>query len=165
MTVATGSALATPVDKIYLTNDVMYKQALDGLGPEQLCCRPTENNTHMLWIAGHVPQTRTSVLKLMGETFDTGWGDLFTRGSVLKDASSYPSIAEIFATMDKVSAQLHARLTSLSEETLCAAAVGPKFPNSSNLLEQIGFLAWHDSYHIGQLAYIRKSLGFAGIVG
>jgi len=165
MTVASGSALASPVDKIYLTNEMMFKKALEGLSIEQLFYRPTETNTPMLWIAGHIPETRTSVLKLMGEEFETGWGDLFKRGHILKDAAGYPTISEIFATLDELSARLHARLTSLSDEQLSSAAVGPKFPNSNTLLEQIGFLAWHESYHVGQLAYIRRSLGFAGIVG
>jgi uncharacterized damage-inducible protein DinB len=165
MTVASRNGLAAPVDKIYLTNEMMLRKALDGLTLGQLFFRPTEINNPMLWIAGHIVQTRTSILKLMGEEFDTGWGGLFTRGCVLKDAASYPTISEILATLDSLSARLHARLTSLSDEQLSSPAVGPKFPNSDTLLEQVGFLAWHESYHVGQLAYIRKSLGFAGIGG
>jgi hypothetical protein len=27
------------------------------------------------------------------------------------------------------------------------------------------FLAWHDSYHTGQMGYLRKWLGYEGLVG
>jgi uncharacterized damage-inducible protein DinB len=31
--------------------------------------------------------------------------------------------------------------------------------------EQLAFFALHDSYHVGQLAYVRKTLGLPGVVG
>jgi uncharacterized damage-inducible protein DinB len=150
---------------IYLTNEGLFKKALGGLSAEQLAYRPTENNTPIIWIAGHIAQTRAFVLKLMGEDFDTGWGDLFGRGAVLKDASAYPPVEEIQGTMDKVSERLQAKIASLGEEDCARPATGPNLPNATSLIEQVAFLALHESYHVGQLAYIRKSLGFAGMVG
>jgi len=31
--------------------------------------------------------------------------------------------------------------------------------------DQIAFLTMHDTYHVGQLAYVRKALGLPGVVG
>ena len=36
---------------------------------------------------------------------------------------------------------------------------------SKYLGDQIAFLAMHDTYHVGQLAYVRKALGLPGVVG
>ena len=33
------------------------------------------------------------------------------------------------------------------------------------MADQIAFFALHDSYHVGQMAYIRKALGYQGIAG
>jgi hypothetical protein len=38
-------------------------------------------------------------------------------------------------------------------------------PNARTLMHEIAQLAWHDSYHLGQMAYLRKALGFDGLVG
>jgi uncharacterized damage-inducible protein DinB len=33
------------------------------------------------------------------------------------------------------------------------------------MADQLGFFALHDTYHVGQLAYIRKALGYPALVG
>jgi hypothetical protein len=162
---ATESPLVTPIRKIYLTNEGLTAKALGGLTFEQLTYRLTENNSPMIWIAAHIVQSRAFVLKLTGESFDTRWGSLFARGAAVPEPAAYPPVSEIAGRMAEVSAQLYATLSSLSPEQLAVPAPGVNFPNAETLLEQVGFLALHESYHVGQLAYIRKSLGFPGLVG
>ena len=162
---ASESPLVTPIRKIYLTNQGLTAKALDGLTFQQLTSRLTENNTPMLWIAAHIVQSRVFALKLMGEDFDTQWGKLFARGAAVPEPSLYPPVSDIADRMAEVSALLYSRLSSLSPEQLALPAPGVTLPNSDTLLEQIGFLGLHESYHVGQLAYIRKSLGFPGLVG
>jgi hypothetical protein len=58
MTTTTCSTVATPIAKIFATNDDLALRALDGLTHKQLWEAPTERNNAMLWIAGHVVQTR-----------------------------------------------------------------------------------------------------------
>ena len=38
-------------------------------------------------------------------------------------------------------------------------------PAVQTIAHQIAFMAMHDTYHVGQLAYARKALGHAGVVG
>ena len=41
-----------------------------------------------------------------------------------------------------------------------------KFPiKQPGVLGALAFLALHDSYHLGQLGYLRKVLGHPGVVG
>ena len=72
MTTATSSAVVAPLAMIFAVNDDLVSRALDGLKPEELWHAPTDQNNAMLWIAGHVVQTRATVLKLLGEAVDTG---------------------------------------------------------------------------------------------
>ena len=67
MTTATTSAVAAPIAMIFSVNDDLVFRALDGLTREQLWQAPTDRNNAMLWIAGHVVQTRAMVLKLLGD--------------------------------------------------------------------------------------------------
>ncbi len=37
----------------------------------------------MLWIFGHMVNTRAQLLKMLGGEADLGWGDVFSRGAEL----------------------------------------------------------------------------------
>ena len=62
----------------------------------------------MLWVAGHVVQTRATVLQMLGQPVDTGWGNLFDRGIRIGDAKQYPSGTDVARVMREVSPQLRA---------------------------------------------------------
>jgi uncharacterized damage-inducible protein DinB len=149
---------------IFAVNDDLVSRALDGLTSEQLWRAPTEHNNAMLWIAGHVVQTRATILRLLGEAVDTGWGALFERGAVVGTADDYPSRESIEHVQREVGPRLLAKLASLDEEYLASPAT-MALPGVRTMADQLGFFALHDTYHVGQLAYIRKALGYPALVG
>jgi uncharacterized damage-inducible protein DinB len=164
MTTTTTSALAAPIAMIFSFNEPFVYQALDGLTDDELWRAPSERNNNMLWVAGHVVQTRAMVLGFLGEPVDTGWGKLFDRGAVLVDASQYPSRDEIERVMQDVSPRLNRKLTSRRDDALTRPAT-MQVPGTTTVADELAFFALHDSYHIGQLSYIRKSLGYPGLAG
>jgi len=119
----------------------------------------------MLWIYGHVVQTRATILGLLDDRFDTAWSDLFTRGSALHEPSHYPSRDDIDKMHRHIVDRLKARFDLLTETDLAGAARGKQLPGARTLGDQLAFLAFHESYHIGQLAYVRKALGHSAIAG
>ena len=164
MTTATKSTVIAPIAMTFLLNDDLALRALDGLTQEELWRAPTDRNNAMLWVAGHVVQTRAMVLGQLGEPVDTGWGDLFERGAKVSDAKRYPERDEIERVMRDVASRLQTKLASLGNEYLAGPAT-MQLPNATTMADQLAFFALHDSYHVGQMAYIRKSLGYAGIAG
>lgn len=167
MTSATMSPVAAPIATIFAINDAFVWQALSGLTQEQLWKAPTDRNNGLLWIAGHVVQTRALVLKLLGEPVDTGWGTLFDRGAqaaTVADAGRFPSGSEIERVMREVTPRLHAKLASLDDTSLAAPA-RLQVPGTKTVADELAFFALHDSYHVGQLSYVRKGLGYPGLAG
>jgi hypothetical protein len=79
-TAASTTSPAAPVAMIFSFNDGFVRQALEGLTQEELRRAPTIHNNPLLSVAGHVVQTRATVLEVLGEQVDTGWGNLFARG-------------------------------------------------------------------------------------
>jgi uncharacterized damage-inducible protein DinB len=157
-------AATTPIATMFSFNDHFALQALEGLTQDELWRAPTTHNNPMLWVAGHVVQTRAMLLQMLGEDIDTGWGKLFDRGATLGDAKQYPSGAEVARVMREISPRLLAALSKLNEEQLNrSASLG--IPGFQTLADELAFFALHDSYHVGQLAYIRKALGHPGIAG
>ena len=164
MTTATTSALAAPTAMIFTFNEPLVYQALNGLTDEELRRAPSDRNNNMLWVAGHIVRTRANMLGFLGDPVETGWGKLFDRGAVLVDANRYPSQHDIERVMREVSARLNAKLTSLTDDVLTRPAT-MQVPGTKTVADELAFFALHDSYHIGQLSFIRKSLGYPGIAG
>ena len=65
----------------------------------------------------------------------------------------------------EVNARLFTKLAEAGDDLLSREARGPRPPSAQTVGEQLAFLALHDSYHVGQLAYVRKALGLPGVVG
>ena len=66
--------------------------------------------------------------------------------------------------MNAVNQRLYAKLESLRDEDIVQPASGP-VPLIKTVADLATFLTMHESYHVGQLAYIRKLLGLPGLVG
>jgi hypothetical protein len=164
MTTPADSAPLAPLAMMLRINETLILRALDGLTDGQLWQRPTDHNNPMLWLAGHVVRSRARMLSVLGEPFDTGWGDAFARGSAVEASDRYAASAAILEMMTKVNPKLYARLESLQPADVAQPASGP-VPLIKTVAELATFLTIHDSYHVGQMAYIRKSLGLPGIIG
>jgi uncharacterized damage-inducible protein DinB len=164
MTTATASPLAAPTAMIFSFNEPFVYQALSGLTEDELRRAPSDRNNSMLWVAGHIVQTRAMVLRFLGDPVDTGWGKLFDRGAALVDPAQYPTGDQIERVMRDVSPRLNAKLTSLTDDILTRPAT-MQVPGTKTVADELAFFALHDSYHVGQLSYIRKSLGYLGLAG
>jgi uncharacterized damage-inducible protein DinB len=167
MTTATPSAVAAPIATIFAINDGFVLPAIAGLTHDELWKAPTDRNNGMLWIAGHVVQTRAMILQVLGESVDTGWGKLFDRSAPaakLDDAERYPPASDIERVMREVTPRLHAKLASL-DDTYLAAPARMQVPGTKTVADELAFFALHESYHVGQLAYVRKGLGHPGLAG
>jgi hypothetical protein len=163
---STTSAISAvrPISVTFSFNEPFLEQAPEGLSYEELWRTPTSHNNPILWVAGHIVQTRATVLQMLGHSADTGWGTLFDRGAKIGDRSQYPSATDMTRVMREVNPRLRAALATITEPELIRSASLP-IPGIDILMDELAFFALHESYHVGQLAYIRKSLGYPGLAG
>ena len=164
MTTITATTAAAPIAMIFAFSDSLVLQALDGLTHEELWRPLTPSNNPLLWVAGHIVQIRAMVLQILGDQADTGWGVLFDRGAKIGEPKDYPSGPEVARVMREISPRLHAALAALQDEQLNRPASLP-IPGLKTLTDELAFFALHDAYHVGQLAYVRKGLGYPGLAG
>lgn len=162
MTTTAATTSAAPIALIFAFNDPFVQQALDGLTHEELWRPLTKSNNPLLWIAGHIVQTRAMVLQILGEQAETGWGTLFDRGARIGDPKEYPAGPEIARGMTEISLRLHDALAALKDDQLNRPGSLP-IPGLKTLADELAFFALHESYHVGQLAYVRKGLGYPGL--
>jgi hypothetical protein len=160
----TSNPAVAPMALIFAFNEPLVQQALEGLSHDEAWRRLTNDNNPLLWVAGHIVATRAMVLQMLGEPVDTGWGGLFDRGAKLGDPTGYPSGEEVVRVMREITPRLHGALAALGDEQLSRPA-SLQIPGIKTLSDELAFFALHESYHAGQLAFLRKGLGYAGITG
>ena len=162
MTTITANSAVAPISVIFSFGDSFVLRALGGLSQEELWSPLTTSNNPLLWVAGHIVQTRAMVLEILGEFADTGWGKLFDMGAKVGNREDYPSGTEVARVLLEISPRLHAALAALDDEQLNRPAT-LAIPGLKTLADELAFFAMHDAYHVGQLGYIRKGLGHPGI--
>jgi uncharacterized damage-inducible protein DinB len=165
-TLETRPAAVAPIAFIFQANDGLIRQTLSDLPAEALWKQPGGVGNSIMWIVGHITQTRAGMLSLLGDRASTGWGELFRRGAQRQDPTAYPEAKAIKAVGIDLTKRVQARLATITEEEL-AAPINPavKLPNVNTVADALAFFAFHEAYHVGQLGYVKKALGYTAIAG
>jgi hypothetical protein len=164
-TATTYHPAVAPLALIFRINDGLATRSFAGLADAELWRQPTDKSNPLLWIFGHMVNTRAQMLGMLGEPFDTGWGKVFDRGAGLGDASSCPTREKVEGVSREVNRRLYAKLGALTDADLTKPAPRSPTPAIQTNADLIAFLVMHDTYHVGQLAYVRKAIGHAAVAG
>jgi hypothetical protein len=143
----------------------MFQTAIAGVDGDALWRRPGPHSNPMVWIAGHLTQFRCRAVRAMGGDRPVPWEDLFRTGSTLHQPDAYPRIGEIAALWKDVSGELVDRFGRLTPAELDAPPVFRAPSTDGTLAGALVLFAFHEGYHVGQLGYLRKWLGYSSPYG
>jgi hypothetical protein len=146
-------------------NNGLLSRSLEGVAEEDVWKRPAGASNPIGWIAGHVIESRAALLGALAMPFDTGWGAKFARGAMVDAAAGYPTRAELDAAWHGTHSAMRDAFATLTEAKLLEPWTGSPKPGVKNVSDLIAFFAFHESYHVGQLAYVRKLLGYPALAG
>lgn len=150
---------------IHAKNHELVAATLDGVD-DALYRRITLPDTSpMAWILGHMVGSRYLSNRLLGgcETFE--YADLFARSTSSADPDAMPSLEEMLGLWNGISGPLDERLNAASPDQLDRKSSGRVPSTDETILGTINFLALHESYHLGQLGFLRKAGGLPGLAG
>lgn len=149
----------------YRYNDKFLVDSVNGLSDEEWHRSPSACTNHMGWIVGHLIWARKSLLGRLGAEWSAPWVGLYARGAKPDDSVPRPLPAELMSAWSEVAGVLKGALESATDEMLSQpAAQGP--PSADGKVSGIvNFLAFHETYHVGQAAYLRCWLGHKGVMG
>lgn len=153
------------IGNMFRTNNSLFERATKDIAEEHWLKRPGDESNPLLWIAGHVVVSRASALKIAGGHWSAPWEKLFARGAKLPAVDEYPSPAEIQRAWQEVSEKLAAALPRASSEALAKEVPQGQPSLDGTVGGTIGFLCLHETYHMGQLGFVRKCLGYGQTVG
>ena len=157
--------MVEPVVFIFKFNNNLVSRSLDGLSDEDVWTQLAGAGNPIGWVLGHLTETRGGILRELGVAFDPGWGGRFKRGSMRQDRSTYPSREEIEAQWKATHHPMRDAFAGITADKLASAATREIVPGVRTFGDQIGFFAAHESYHVGQIAFIRKQLGHSSVAG
>ena len=142
----------------------LFVKALNGLRRDELLTRPGPRSNPLLWIAGHLAQSRCRLLRLLGVPREVPWESLFATGSKIGEPSQYPAIEEIQAVWRDVTEQLMYRLEAIGDDELSRQPPTGIATSDGTLRGAIALFAFHEAYHVGQMGYVRKWLGHSALI-
>lgn len=147
----------------FATNDRFIAKALDGLSEADARKHPGDANP-IYWILGHIAVYRNTVATLFGVGSEVPWAAPFKRLSQPDPNATGPSLSEIRAALTNAFAPLAARFANVTEAELDAPAPFKLPTPDPSMRGLVAFMAYHEAYHLGQIAYVIKWLGHPGIV-
>ena len=138
-------------------NTRLFINALDGVTEEQARQRISEHNNPLYWLAAHTVWARYMMCALLGKpTASNPYEGLFEKFKPYDPALDYGTLAMAKAEWQKASDLLQEALAGVTDAHL--AAEGPlKNPTGdASFGGTVAFLAQHESYDIGQMAFLKK---------
>jgi uncharacterized damage-inducible protein DinB len=159
MTTMTHPVLHSTLSQLDATTK-LFIRSLNGIRQDQALVRPGPSSNPMLWVAGHLVQARTQLLRAFGPPRQLPWENLFATGSMIGEATLYPSIGEVEAVWSSASAELVRRLEGAPPNRYDESAPDWLVSRDGTLGGAINYAVYHEAYHVGQLGYIRKWLGY-----
>src|SRR5262245_43596924 len=154
-----------PLALIFKLNNNLIARSLEGLSDEDVWRQPSGSGNPIGWILGHLTETRAGMLTEMGTAFDCGWSRAFQRGSMLQDRSGYPARAAIEAAWKATHGAMRDAFANVAADQLTRPVSRRPVPGVETLADLIAFCGFHESYHVGQVGFIRKQLGHTSIAG
>jgi hypothetical protein len=153
------------VEGMFKINTDIINKAIADVGVDDWFRKPGDDSNHLMWVLGHLIVHRGRTLKTLGVDWDSSWAALFTRGAKRVADDEYPPVEEMRAAWNQVSDELSAALRQAPADVLAkdAPAGPPSFDGKTS--GTVAFFAFHDTYHVGQVSYLKKWLGYGPSVG
>ena len=168
------SAMATERDgaiqairyQAQVVHQVVHRN-VDGITHQESLLQPEPGGNCLNWVMGHIVFARQGWLTtVLGEAplFDAATIARYKRGSSpLTDGSLALPFEELVAAYDRAQAPLVAAMARLTSERLAEKApFSPGNDPSETVGSLVAKLCFHEGYHIGQTAILRRVLGRVG---
>ena len=148
-----------PLAEILRLNTRLFVNCLDGMNDEQASLRPSAATNNAGFVALHVADARYFLLGLLGAELANPFAALAGDARGIDDLGVLPPLGTIRTAWTAVADAVDHRLQQIAAAELDAPTAS-RFPvEPPTLLGALTFLVQHDSYHVGQLALLRKHAG------
>lgn len=147
-----------PLAAIFRLNTQLLLNCLDGLDDDLAARRSPGQLNSIAFLVAHLTETRHYLATILGQPLPSPFSPSLARARSIDEAGPLPPIAALISCWEVISAHLAVILERVDTAQLNQA--GPKMPGSEGtILGSLAFLAQHDTYHLGQIALLRRAHG------
>jgi hypothetical protein len=155
-------SIAAPFETLKL-NTRLYLNTLDGVDDATAGERPSDTVNSIIFIACHVLDARGYLANYLGIEHEHPYKQAFDAASTFEEIDPLPPLEGLRTAWRDVSELLVQRWPALGESELGVES-SVEFPvEDGTVLGGIAFLLQHESFHIGQLALLRRHFGLEGM--
>jgi len=148
-----------PLAAILDLNTDLLLNAMEGLGEPEARLRLPGGGNSISFLAAHLTDTRHFLAARIGHSLANPLTRYLGEARGIEDIATWPALPELRNAWCAVSAHLASALAGLSAAEI-ARPLSHRFPIADGtLVGMLAFLAQHDSYHVGQVAFLRRQLG------
>lgn len=152
-----------PLGALLRLNGRLFLRALEGVEAEAAGRRPTPETGHLAFIACHLVDARHFLAGYVGAELTNRFAEIFDAAESVEEITDYPTLGELGAEWERVQRAIERRFAVLDRSDLEAPSPRPFPIDDESVLGGIAFLLQHEAYHVGQLGFLRKYLGYEGL--
>jgi uncharacterized damage-inducible protein DinB len=152
---------------IFGYNAWLFQSAVKDVGEDRFSYQANDRTNAFDRLAGHVTVCRHGIAAMLHIGVpELPWGTFgeFGFGTQFEVERVCPPLPEIAAMFDDVTAVLMAELGSVPDEVLAEPAAFAIPGENPTMRDLLGFMAMHETYHIGQMGLLKKSMGGPGVM-
>jgi uncharacterized damage-inducible protein DinB len=149
-----------PLADVLRLNTRLFLNCLEEVDDAAGLMRISSATNSLAFVAVHVLDARAYLTKALGGDGVHPFSEMLSAVNSIEQVEELPTLDQIRAAWAEVTVRLLDRVAAVSPSELETEAPAA-FPISDpTLLGMVAFLVKHDRYHIGQMAFLRKALGF-----
>ena len=153
------SPRAAPLGALLRLNTHLLLNCFDQVTDDQASLRVVPQVNSMAFLAAHLIDTRHELLTILGGSSDNPVRTHLANARSIDDIVGLPGLPALLSAWRQVASAIEERLAAVDDAALDAPS-GRRFPGGDpSTLGALAFLVQHDSYHIGQLAMLRRVHG------
>ena len=149
-----------PLVQLLELNEDLLLNCLEGVSEADARARPLPGANSIAFVAVHVVDARHFMARLLGQPIENPLQATLGEARTIEEVTTFPAVGELRAMWTGVARHVLRCLDSASAELL-ARPCGQPFPmGDATTVAALAFLAQHESYHLGQIALLRRGLGY-----
>ncbi len=158
----------TTLAHLYRVNLWTVRTNTEGVTHEESLRGPEPAGSPLNWVLGHMVAARGGVLAALGQepVLTEEEQGIYARGSTF-DAEAALALGRLQKALVAAQRGIEAGLAAASDESLASPIPeGETYPPGfETLADKLAFLQFHEAYHCGQLALLRRLYGHEGKIG
>ncbi|MHC5063761.1 MAG: DinB family protein, partial [Planctomycetota bacterium] len=152
-----------PLFEVLNLNSDLLLNCLDELSEVDALKQPESEINNIAFLLVHMVDARHFMAGLLGKPLDNPLSASLVEVNSIEDAKTLPGLEDLRAQWQTVSEHLADCFRAANAEELDAIS-SQKFPvDDPSVLAGLAFLLQHDSYHLGQVALLRRQWGYSAM--